>query len=359
MTDFAYAEDKGETYFELIKLAKQTNSQNEVLTGNSQSIETLNTLIDYKSSHKRLLPLLKAKALQLNIFEDLLPEVQQILNIETKVGVITELAKKSQLTNIINALAKQEIPIILLKGSAFQNIIYSSKAPRTSNDIDILVREENWDQVVTALENIMDYQEKTQPDVFGDLYEISFVPQGNIGSAVDLHKALIHPHLFTIDEQSLWDDSIESPAYNNTLVRVLSPEHSLIHQALHAYKDMDFAKYNLLDTYEIINQLKPNFYKLFDSAKKWGVNMPLYILLQNNVVLMGSRVDHVSAKQIVPSKLRRYVVSKLLLSKNRQPSNGVKSVKYRINQVLSQFFFTASIKNALSLQLAYLKSRSN
>jgi len=66
------------------------------------------------------------------------------------------------------------------------------------------------------------------------------------------NASLIHPLLFNINKQQWWGNSVEHPNYNYELVRALSPEHTLIHQAFHTYKDMDFSKYNLVDSHEII-----------------------------------------------------------------------------------------------------------
>lgn len=41
-------------------------------------------------------------------------------------------------------------------------------------------------------------------------------------------------------------------------------------------KDMNFIKYNLLDSYEILQQLKPNLSKTMVLARECGASVPLY-----------------------------------------------------------------------------------
>lgn len=248
------------------------------------------------------------------------------------------------------------IPLILLKGAAFTEVLYSSQAPRTSNDLDILIQKKHWHKAVSAIKTVMNYTEKPQPDVFGDLYELSFVPKNKVGSALDLHASLIHPLLFKICEEQLWKKSVKHPSFTNELVRTLSPEHALIHQALHAYKDMDFCKYNLVDSHEIINTQTPDLEKTIAIAKQWGAVTPLYVLLKNCSLIMESDIDNKLLNSIKPSFFVNYMTKKLLKSRFTQPIENRKPLRYRVNQVLGQFIFTGSIIRPLSLQWLFVKS---
>jgi hypothetical protein len=351
-----YPTNKKLKYLQLLRLTCTSKDIISLCSDNNELIEIFNNIKDYKESLQRLIPLLKAKVNQLGLFNDLRRDVQELLDIETKKGIITELAKDSQLKIIIDVLADSKIPMILLKGSAFNKTIYSREAPRTSNDIDILVKSEHWEIVNTILGSILNYSEKIQPDVFGDLYEVSLIPKGQFGSAVDLHKGLIHPYLFKINEKELWAESIELVGFNNKLVRTLSPEHSLIHQAIHAFKDMDFSKYNLVDTFEIIEQLKPNVQSVIEISKKWGVQTPVFFLLFNCKNIMGTDIDSSFLDKISPNILIRTFAIQLLKSPYRQPKDHVKCFRYRLNQILAQFVFTMSFTRPLSLHWLYIKS---
>ena len=258
-TQFAsleFTKNQDESYFELLRLATVTDSRIYNDTLRNYAITVFNQLPNYLASQKRLMALLLHKAKTLNVFEKLTTEVQQLLTLKTQQAVITELGKKDQLNRVLKQFSSNNIAVILLKGSAFSGVLYTNESPRSSSDIDILVKEQDWEQAKNCLRSLMKQENKAIDGVFADLYEVTFKPTNNSGAVVDLHKALVNPILFNINEDDLWKNSVEHPSYNNNRVRMLMPEHALIHQALHAYKDMDFAKYNLVDSYEIIESLK-------------------------------------------------------------------------------------------------------
>lgn len=350
-----YCKNKGKVYFDLLNLAKVSDKRDFSQIQLNAVVNTLNQLESYQRVHKRLIPLLNDKAYKLKIFEKLEPNIQQLLSNKAKQGIVTELAKEQQLSLIITAFAEHNIPIILLKGAAFSGVLYTRKAPRISDDLDILVKKKDWKQASLLLHKIMDYKEKKHPDVFGDLYELCFIPKKGIGIPVDLHNALVNPSLFSINEKELWGGSIKHLSFNNELVRMLSAEYAIIHQALHAYKDMDFAKYNLVDTYEILTQLKPDINKVINIAHDFGCKMAMYQLLNNSINIMGSNTI-VRLEKLLTSSFRLFMANALLQSRFTQPQGNKKPLRYRINQVLGQYVFSDSIVRPLVLQWLYVKS---
>ena len=350
-----YLKEQDPIYCGLLKLACVTGHTDYTNDDLQQAINTLNCLPDYGKVHQRLLPLLNAKAHHLGIFKQLTMQTQRTLFHSVQLGIITELAKAKQLKQILEILGTHNIPVILLKGVAFSKLLYTSGAPRTSNDIDLLVKKEHWQQAMAAIGTIMVYAQKIMPDVLGDGYEVSFKPLSKVGNALDLHMALTHPGLFNITEQALWQNSVAHPYFENPNVRTLSPEQSLIHQAIHAYTDMNFCKYNLVDSHEIINTLKPDIALTIKIAKDWGATVSVYYLLKNCVDIMGSKIDARLLHSIQPPRLRMYAADKLLASKFAQPTATSKPIRYRINQLLAHFVFSGSIKNASNFQWMFVK----
>ena len=356
-----FVKEQNESYFELLRLARVSEGENNHSVDAAVATKLLNELPllqnkHKQNEHKRIIPLLYDKAQKLNIFDKLSPESQKLLTTITQQGIVTELARKTQLNQIITVLSAHNIPLMLLKGAAFADVLYSAQAPRTSNDLDILIQKKHWHKAVLAIKTIMNYTEKPQPDVFGDLYELSFVPKNKVGAALDLHVSLIHPLLFNTSEEQLWKKSVEHPSYTNKLVRILSPEHALIHQALHAYKDMNFCKYNLVDSHEIINAQLPDIEETIAIAKEWGASTPLYVLLKNCSEIMGSNVNSDSLKQVKPKSITHKIIKQLLKSHFTQPIENKKPLRYRVNQIIGQFVFTGSIIRPLALQWLFVKS---
>jgi len=353
-----YAASKDATYLELLKIAKLSDNSTYSSLQLNNIVIALNCLKEYQSVHKRIIPLLRLKAKKLKVFDFLDIDVQQLLNKETQKGVITELGQKSQLTSIAKALSAENIPVILLKGSAFADSIYNANAPRTSNDIDILVKGEDWEKAKKILSLIMKPLPIQKKQVFDNLYETSFIPKGKMGATVDLHKSLVHPYLFNINEKQLWQESVKHNEYESDLVRVLSPEHAINHQALHAFKDMDFSKYNLVDVHEIIKQNPINLAKAFAIAKQWGSSIPLFVLLSNCSQIMTTfSVEEVKLiENSKPNSVTQLCCEKLLKSKANKLLNNSKTFKYRILQFSSQFVFTGSLIRPISLQWMFIKT---
>jgi hypothetical protein len=121
-----YIKEQDPIYCGLLKLACVSDQIDYSPTLLEQALATLNTLPDY---HQRIIPLLNAKARQLGIFEKLNERTRQLLILCTQQGIITELAKAKQLKQILEVLSAQAIPVILLKGVAFNSLLYNSDAP--------------------------------------------------------------------------------------------------------------------------------------------------------------------------------------------------------------------------------------
>ena len=347
---------KDKQYYKLLYLAKSSNDYKAQFQNLTEIIELINDIELYKDIHKRIIPLIKKKADKLDLFSLLSNETQQVLLAENNQAIVTEMIKQAQLIQIIKLFNAHNVSMILLKGMAFSSTLYSKKSPRISNDIDILVKEKDWELAKEIICSIMEPLNINNTQVFDDLYESTFIPRGHVGAVVDLHKSLIHPILFKIDEKDIWDNSQIVKEFDSENVRMLSPEHNLIHQAIHAYKDMDFCKYNLVDTYEIISILKPNIEKSITIASQWGAKVPLYYLLSNCKSIMDADIELKMINRLSPSLIIKYIANKLLASKNSQLVTKKKSISYRINQLVSQFIFTSSVIRPINFQWLYLKT---
>lgn len=339
----------------MLRLACYSEAELKATVERKFLIRLLNEIPSYAVIHRRILPLLYKKSKILNLFNELSPESQSLLVTSSKKGIITQLAQHQQINTLTTALSYKNIPIILLKGSAFAESLYSLDSPRTSNDLDILIQKKHWEEASTIISKVMSYSPKMKPDILGDSYEVSYVPKCKTGVALDLHSSLTHPELFSVNESELWEHSIQHPKYQNALVRMLSPEHALIHQAIHAYKDMDFCKYNLVDSNEIIEKSKPDITKAIAIADEWGARTPLYILLSNCSDVMNTNFDSEKLMHITPSFLTTKILRILLKSRFAQPTQNEKTVLFRINQIIGQFVFTGSIARPCKLQTLYIK----
>ncbi len=220
----------------------------EPVLASDYAIELLNKLPTHIGYHWRVIPLLKRNAECMGIFYELDNSVQNMLIVETKKALVREMAKEKQLALIVEEFCKKDIPLILLKGTAFSKWLYSSDAPRLTNDIDILVMPQHWEEANQTLSEMMDYSKKPVPGPFDDLYEISYVPKkGRQGFAVDLHKELVHSFLFDVDMEDVFESKIPHPYFPNQNVFTLSIPYLFLHYFLHKFKDMGSLHYSDVD----------------------------------------------------------------------------------------------------------------
>ncbi|WP_076418111.1 nucleotidyltransferase family protein [Colwellia sp. UCD-KL20] len=350
---------KDDKYYKLLYLARSSVGYEEKFDNLDEVVSLINEIKYYSLIHKRIISLIKSKAVRLNIFTLLSSDVQRYLNDTNNQAVVSEMIKREQLNKIVKLFSKDNIDIILLKGMAFNYSLYTDTSPRVSNDIDILVKEKDWLKAKEILNSIMKPLTINNAQVFDDLYETTFIPENKFGAVVDLHKSLIHPILFNIKEQDIWMNSHALREFDGQSVRVLSPEHNLVHQALHAYKDMEFSKYNLVDTYEIMKIRNINLNKAIAISEQWGAKVPLYFLLQQCVSVMGLTIEREVLQSISPNNITKLIANKLLNSEHSKLKTNKKSIKYRINQLISQFIFTSSFRRPINFQWLYLKTAIN
>jgi hypothetical protein len=86
-----------------------------------------------------------------------------------------------------------------------------------------------------------------------------------------------------------------------------------------------------------------------------GASVSVYYLLKNCVVIMGNKLDSRSLHNLRPSRFNLYIADKLLATTFAQPTSTTKPIRYQINQVLTHFVFTASVKKAGNFQWMFIK----
>ena len=322
----------------------------------NQLIKNLNNVIEYKALLWRLIPLLRTKAVENKLFEQLSPSVQVFLSAAHKSQAALQLAYNSQLESVLRLCVSEQIPIVLLKGAALNGTVYPPHTFRAANDIDIWIDAGHWVRAEAIFRQHMKYQSKPDTHVFGDLYELTFVPKNGPAFEVDLHKHLTHPQLFSVNYHDLFAARQPHLHYDERFVSILSPECSIIHQAIHAYNDMDFLKYNLCDTYMLITKNSIDWHLLVKTSKHFSVSHIVFILLTNVTNIFGLNIPEFVLQQLSPNLIQRKAGAYLLNSKHGNIANG-KTLNYRLHQVASQYVFTHSVIKPLKFQMLYLYKR--
>ena len=288
----------------------------------------------------------------------LTPALQKTLKKQTLLLVCVEMRNQQWIKKNIELFNKEKIPVILLKGAAFSGTIYPSNTPRVGVDIDLLVTGDNFKatckQLCKSMNPVLLSSERVA--THDSLFERVFTPKNDLGPTVEIHRGLTNPSIFNIDEQKLWAASKKHPAYNSKLIRILSPEDTLLHLAVHAFRDLDFCTHNVLDAHEIWCQWKPDPKKLIVNAKHWGARKALYYLLTNSKAIMRTPIPDTLLKSIQPAYLTDRLNIKILQSKTVEKKKD-NSWRYRLIQLLGQVTFPDSAIRGIKFQIHYVQTR--
>jgi hypothetical protein len=282
------------------------------------------------------------------------------LNLEEQTHrlVAEEMLRQHRLRKVLRQFQQKKIPVILLKGTAFSGTLYPPGTPRGASDLDLLVRAADFDAACEALSTgmVVLSRDPQRPAYHDRLYERTFRSEGGTGLQVDVHRQLINPFLFEISEEQLWEESREHPAYGSADVRMLSPEATLLHLAVHAFKDLEFCNHNLLDVHEIFCRWNPVPSRLAGMASVWRAKRALYVLLENCRTVMETEVPSSLLDSLRPGPALRAVVGGLLKGRTQKDFSD-KSPGFRLRQLVSQIALTDRVSAGLRFQLHYVGLR--
>ncbi len=350
---------KGRDFFTLLNLAGTTESPIYLKQHHlDETLPAFSSLSLLKNDLRNALPLIHSTVTRYKILDELSVQTSDLLRKETVNAVAGEMVNERWLVRVLDLLNKADIPIILLKSAAFSNNLYCAQAPRTGKDLDLLVNQDRFEDVCQGLRTIMRpvIIDKNRPVTHTTLFERVFRPKEGIGPTVEIHKGLTNSGLFDICEKSLWEASTPHPKYNKQAIRVLSPEDTLLHLAVHAFRDLNFCTHNLVDTHEIVSQWKPDFPLLLKRAEQWGARNVLHCLLENCKAVMKTDIPQPYLDEIRPRRARIQLFQFILKSKQLQNTTD-KTVGYRLLQLLAQLVFPDRFNQGLQYQFNYTLTR--
>ena len=187
------------------------------------------------------------------------------------------------------ALAGLEVPVVLLKGTAYAAAGLSPSVGRVIGDLDILVPRAAIDDVEAAL--LAAGWEWVKPDPYDDAYyrrwmhELPPLIHRDRDRMIDVHHTIL-PLTARIrpNASALLADSVE---LENGL-RILSPQDMLCHAAAHLFADGDLAggMRNLWDIHCLLGEF--GFDGLADRAAHHGLGAAMARAVRQSVRLYGT-----------------------------------------------------------------------
>ncbi len=221
----------------------------------------------------------------------------------------------SELQNLSRLFARDEIPVILLKGICYVLTIYPDIGLRPMGDMDLLVPRPGWKKAV-SLARLLDFED-TQPAASSGLndligHDICLKKKGAVSISLELHHSLVADKTFTyaVPVDWFWEQSealgptATNSEFGNLLI--LSPTAQILYAASHAMlqhggKDVPLCWYYDVDRLICHFSNRLDWEKLLSQAFTFEWGSALYAALTQthsyfHTPIPGNVLEKLSAK---------------------------------------------------------------
>jgi hypothetical protein len=270
----------------------------------------------------------------------------------TRMAIIaTNLKQQAFISSLSKILEQQNLQIILLKSSALNGYLYPNQRCRGNSDIDILINPKDEAKIHSILEHLAKLHHTVNSQPFDGLYERTWISKKDHSLFIDVHTALTNPKLFNIQFTDIQNQSKQHPYYNSSSIRIMSPEHNLIHAGLHIIGDGYLPHHSFLDAALIVSNEKTNIdiRLLFATSSRWGCKTSTQLLLDELGRLFKFHTFNYSKDNAFRIKLGRILLNKHF---------AAKTLKRRIQQVLIQLTLIDGLARVTTTQLSFIKRKT-
>lgn len=205
-------------------------------------------------------------------------ELLQALRYDYMASALAAASREAPLNQMLEAFEDQRLELILLKGAYLGLVIYGDPALRPMSDVDILVREKDYDRaqevllaagyVLAARDSAADIEDLNRAAVYS--------LRGNVTLLADLHRGLWSMDYYRIPEHIIWNNIVQG-RFNSRRVHFLSPEMNFLHLAIHNLNHIGLLR-DWLDLALLIKQTDLDWDRLVSLARSSGVMRPLYFV---------------------------------------------------------------------------------
>ncbi len=191
-------------------------------------------------------------------------------------SMMRSLADQACFREVVATFTTEQIPVLVLKGAYLGTFVYRSPALRPMCDLDLLVREEHFEQARRILERL-GFGISSEPLEGG--YRIlqpalAHMRSGSFPCSVDLHRALLSMDYYRLPSSLLWQEAVEGELYGQH-VFFLSNELNFIHVGIHTLTHIELMR-DWLDLVLFLRRIGLDWDKLASLAGSLGVLRPLY-----------------------------------------------------------------------------------
>lgn len=228
---------------------------------------------------------------------------------------------------ILDAFCKESISLILLKGIALIQGIYSDIGSRYIGDIDLLVKAEDTPKAIAILNELgysnsrIYFNLKKPYSIY--LNSLALGKPTKIPYFVHLHWHLLNTtfplFMYKINMAEIWGQA-RIERYQDKDFLMMAPEHLIIYLSIHAFNH-SFTKISLFcDIQRAIEFYKDklNWQEVINIAKNWNAILPLYYSLYFTSKILNADLSWDFLSTLKPkkiSKIEQRVISLILENK--------------------------------------------
>jgi len=210
-----------------------------------------------------------------------------------------------ELARILRVFQEANIPVIVLKGAALAETVYSNIGLRTIGDVDLLVRKEdipNADRVLRSMGCKAQGQSRV---ILKGFHHFHYTTPKTLLS-LEIHWDLVNADIaFHIDLEGIWSRA-ESAGVAREKCLILSSEDLLLHLCLHTGRHIQDMQVRMLVDIDEVIRTHPaiDWDQVRTRAQQWGILRPVYVILRLSRELLGADVQADWLKSIQPEGFR-------------------------------------------------------
>lgn len=180
------------------------------------------------------------------------------------------------LRNVLEALERAGIPVVVLKGAYLAQSVYDDPGLRIMSDVDLLTQQDDFEKAsfeLTKLGYVVTAEALYKDEILSPPAMAYMKPNQPI-NCVDLHRALWGIDYYRLDSSIMWNHAVETRLHGHR-VYFLSPELNFIHIALHTLNHSNLLR-DWLDLVLLSKVTPLDWDRLIDLAQDLRVVRPLF-----------------------------------------------------------------------------------
>lgn len=260
--------------------------------------------------------------------------------------IISKLAhRKDELSWLLSGFAKSNIQVIPLKGLLLAQRIYSDIAARDlSVDCDLLIKEEDKDKAVVALEDL-GYRHNTEREIPQRQWCYTFLKDNY--APVELHWDITMMLRSEGRTQGIWQGCRQAQKEGLSFYE-FNNEELLIYLSIHLINssNIDQLRY-VCDIHNLITKFRKSIVwgSLIAKARKWRAAYSLYASLCLSLKIYGTQVPEEALNQLKPGLFKRLLISSFINKKVLLRNNFRKKIiKNFLGYILLELVEASSFK---------------